>query len=202
MTGSGTRAITVSPVIAWSLVALVLIGGWTGLVEPLLAYKADLGAQIAADRATIRRQKLLLARAADLDQRLARADTVLAAARPSLLDAAGPAGAAALQTRLRDAGTASGLRIDSIRVLAAAASPATAATTLPTPVPTPGTLVEVRLAATATGTGDAWQALLHDLESGLPWLRVDKLAISVTSGDAGALGGDLEVTALAVGPGG
>ena len=170
--------------------AALALGVWIGFVEPLLEFRSDLAAEVDTARSVVARQRALVARAEGLDRRIERARTVLRTARAGLLDAGGSSGAAVLQCRLRQAGEAAGVRIDSVRVLAADTDPAAN-----DPVET------VRLAASGTATVGALQAFLHDVESGRPWCRVDRLAVTAGPGADGALTVEIEIAAIAAGGG-
>lgn len=189
MTGRPDRPVVVSPLVAWALVSLVVAALWAALVEPLLTMRDDLAAEADAARRVVSRQTALVAGVDDLERRLARGESVLAASEAGLFAGAGADGAAALQRHLRQAASAAGMRIDSIGVP-------------PTEREPDGPYAIVSVTAIGAGTIAALQGLLHGLESGRPWIRIDRLSISRgAGGDDAPLAVDLAVSSIAAADG-
>jgi Tfp pilus assembly protein PilO len=162
-----------SPVMAWALVALVLLAGYVGVASPLLAEYAAREARSEALADVISQRRALIAESAGLTKRLETLRAI-STRKGEIIAARDTSAVARLQEHLRRAAGEQDLRVDTMRVLSDRAMEP---------------LREVAVRASLRGSVAQTQGLIHALETGTPLIRVSRLGLLGRPGTS-----DLEVT--------
>lgn len=163
----------ISTPMSWALVVLVLILGYVGIANPLLALYAERRATIELLGEMVADRTALIARRQALEDRR-QALSQDQGGKFEIIPERDTTAVARLQEHLRLAAAARGLRVDTLQVL---------------PDRAVAPLREVAVRASLSGSVIQIQRLLHSLESGSPMIKIPRLTLLGRPGTP-----DLEIT--------